>query len=263
MRYTDLIFDLYGTLVDIHTDQSQPIVWEKTAHYFGYYGAHYEPEELRHAFLRLIAQAEAFAGQTYECFPELPIEGIFEALFREKGVKDRVSRRAFHAAQLFRLVSLEYIRLYPGVKQALAALRASGYRLWLLSNAQRVFTAYELEELGIAGSFDGIFLSSDFGCRKPDQRFFEALLETRGLKREDCLMIGNDLTCDIGGAQRAGLDTFYLHTGLSPDSDCLKESRIRPDYTMEEEDWSRIGSYLLQLCKGEEDRNVPSFDCGR
>ena len=30
MKYTDLIFDLYGTLVDIHTEASAP-VWEKPA----------------------------------------------------------------------------------------------------------------------------------------------------------------------------------------------------------------------------------------
>ena len=40
MRYTDLVFDLYGTLVDIHTEEND-LVWEKTALYFGFYGAPY------------------------------------------------------------------------------------------------------------------------------------------------------------------------------------------------------------------------------
>lgn len=30
MTYTDLIFDLYGTLVDIHTEEDDR-VWERTA----------------------------------------------------------------------------------------------------------------------------------------------------------------------------------------------------------------------------------------
>ena len=34
MGYTDLIFDLYGTLVDIHTEEDAA-VWDKTALYFG------------------------------------------------------------------------------------------------------------------------------------------------------------------------------------------------------------------------------------
>ena len=34
MKYTDLIFDLYGTLVDIHTEEND-LVWEKTAIFDG------------------------------------------------------------------------------------------------------------------------------------------------------------------------------------------------------------------------------------
>ena len=35
MKYTDLIFDLYGTLVDIHTEEND-LVWEKTALYLAF-----------------------------------------------------------------------------------------------------------------------------------------------------------------------------------------------------------------------------------
>ena len=55
MNHTDLIFDLYGTLVDIHTEEND-LVWEKTALYFGYYGAHYTGEELRTAFQSAMAE---------------------------------------------------------------------------------------------------------------------------------------------------------------------------------------------------------------
>ena len=46
MVYTDLVFDLYGTLVDIHTEEND-LVWEKTAIFFGFYGAHYSGPELK------------------------------------------------------------------------------------------------------------------------------------------------------------------------------------------------------------------------
>ena len=65
MNYTDLIFDLYGTLVDIHTEEDA-VVWEKTALYFGYYGAAYSGEELRDAFQAAMAAKKAKAGQNYE-----------------------------------------------------------------------------------------------------------------------------------------------------------------------------------------------------
>lgn len=85
MTYTDLIFDLYGTLVDIHTEESAE-VWEKTALYFGFYGARCTGAELKRAFEREMAARQAKAGQSYECFPDIPFEQVMDALFRKKGI---------------------------------------------------------------------------------------------------------------------------------------------------------------------------------
>ena len=196
MKYTDLIFDLYGTLVDIHTEESDD-VWERTAIYFGFYGARYTGAALKAAFSRAIARREATAGQSYECFPDIPFEEVMAELFREAGVNEHTGELGRNAAQLFRILSIEYIRLYPGVLEALAFLRGKGFRLWLLSNAQAVFTAHELRHLGLGEQFDGIYLSSDYGCRKPDRRFFRALTEERELDVSRCIMIGNDRGTDI------------------------------------------------------------------
>lgn len=239
LMYTDLIFDLYGTLVDIHTEEND-LVWEKTALYFGYYGAHYSGGELHDAFEAAMALREAQAGQSYECFPDIPFEQVMTQLFREKGVED-ADVLGVNAAQLFRIASTEYIRLYPGVKEALAALRRKGYRLWLLSNAQRVFTAYELRHLGLGEEFDGVYISSDYGCRKPDVRFFRALLEEQRLDPAACLMIGNDRETDIAGAQAAGLDTLYMHTNLTPGHQAPANTRKRGKHReFEGSDWKKL-----------------------
>lgn len=215
MKYTDLIFDLYGTLVDIHTEEDDT-VWEKTAFYFGFYGAPFTGPELKAAFRSAMAAREAKAGQSYECFPDIPFEQVMAQLFREKGVTENADTLGINAAQLFRIASLDYVRLYPGVLEALAELRRHGYKLWLLSNAQRIFTAYELRAIGLGDQLDGIYISSDYQCRKPDVRFFRALLEEQNLDPSRCLMIGNDLHTDIAGAKAAGLDTLYMHTNLTP-----------------------------------------------
>ncbi len=215
MKYTDLIFDLYGTLVDIHTEETQA-VWEKTALFFGFYGAHYSGDELRIAFRTAMRRREADAGQSYECFPDIPIEQVMAELFRDKGVKENADALGFSAAQLHRISSMEYIRLYPYAKEALSELRGQGHRLWLLSNAQRAFTAYELRLLRLEDAFDGIYISSDHGCRKPDSRFLGALLAEHGLAPQNCLMIGNDRDTDIAGAQALGLATLYMHTNITP-----------------------------------------------
>ena len=45
--YDNYIFDLYGTLVDIHTEENDPLVWKKLALLYGYYDADYSSEELK------------------------------------------------------------------------------------------------------------------------------------------------------------------------------------------------------------------------
>lgn len=251
MKYTDLIFDLYGTLVDIHTEEDRS-VWEKTAIFFGFYGAHCSGEELYADFRAALSRREAKAGQSYECFPDIPFEEIMAQLLSARGVTENTQQLGFQAAQLFRILSMEYIRLYPQVPEALQALKAKGYRLWLLSNAQRAFTEYELRHLGLDQSFDGIYLSSDYGCRKPDARFFNALIEERGLIPSKCLMIGNDRDTDIAGAKAAGFATLYMHTELTPAEQAKADPALLPgraaeaerNYEYEGSDWNEILSLI-------------------
>lgn len=254
MKYTDLIFDLYGTLVDIHTEEDDR-VWEKTAFFFGFHGAHYEPAALKAAFQAAMRDAQAQAGQSYECYPDIPFEGILAQLFRDQGVVQEAQTLGFQAAQLFRICSLDYLRVYPHVRQTLAHLRAQGHRLWLLSNAQRAFTAYELRLLQLEDCFDGIYLSSDYRCRKPDSRFFRALLDDHHLNPATCLVIGNDRDTDIAGAQGVGLDTLYLHTPLTPAEQAAADPRLLPGHApqdghcfeFEGADWEKIEKLLEKL----------------
>ena len=139
MRYTDLIFDLYGTLVDIHTEETD-LVWEKTALYFGFYGAHYTGPELKTAFQAALAAREAKAGQSYECFPDIPFEQVMAELFRAKGVEEAADALGVNAAQLFCISSLEYIRLYPGTLETLAEL----------TEAAKAFEFCDIAEISVA-----------------------------------------------------------------------------------------------------------------
>lgn len=251
MKFTDLVFDLYGTLVDIHTEESDA-VWEKVALYFGFYGAHYTGAELKAAFAAAMASREAKAGQGDGCFPDIPYELVMAELFERKGVTVPAQALGVNAAQLLRVLSIDYLRLYPHVLEALAALRQKGYRLWLLSNAQRIFTEYELRYLGLGPQLDGIFLSSDYGCRKPDPRFFRVLIEAQKLEPSKCLMIGNDRQTDIAGAKAAGFSTLYLHTDLTPPDQAAADPALCPGsapadcrhFEYEGSDWLALATLL-------------------
>lgn len=220
-QYRNYIFDLYGTLVDIRTDETERKLWEHVSLFYGYYGAQYEPEELHQAYLAAVQRKEKALSQenavqySHEAYPEIPIEEVFQELYEAKGVR-AAQLLAIHTGQLFRACSTKYIRLYDYAKELLTALKEAGRGVYLLSNAQRIFTEHELYYLGIHDLFDGILISSDHGCRKPDERFYRILLERYGLKPEESLMIGNDMETDIAGAGRVGMDSFYIHSAISP-----------------------------------------------
>ena len=108
-----------------------------------------------------------------------------------------------------------------------------------------MFTRFELTHLGLYDTFDGVYLSSCYSFRKPDIRLFKALLEEQKLDPSKCLMIGNDRETDISGAASAGMDTFYIHTELTPPD----QSPADPENPMEFEgdDWNNIVKILLNL----------------
>ena len=213
-KYDNYVFDLYGTLVDIHTDEEPKEIWDKLALFYGYYGACYSAEELKKRYETLVKGKEADLKVSlendphyaHESSPEIEITDVFQSLFMEKGV-EADNTLAIHAGQFFRVLATEYIRVYPGTIEMLQNLKKKGKNVYLLSNAQRIFTAYD------------IFISSDFQTKKPDIRFFEALKNKHGLKPKQTLFIGNDSRCDIDGAKQVEFDTFYVNSNISPKDD--------------------------------------------
>lgn len=235
--YDTCIFDLYGTLVDIRTDDNKEELWEKLSLFYAFYGAFYTPEELARSYKRLTGEMtaghEELRRDSHEAFPEIRIEEVFRALFEEKGIApDEPLVR--HAGQFFRILSMEFIRLYDGTEEMLSAVKESGRKIYLLSNAQRIFTEYEMNALGITKYFDGIFISSDEGCKKPDLKFFRKLIDTCGIDPERAVMVGNDGICDIEGAKRAGLGTVYVHSDISPAEDAPDADYVLPQMDMEQ-----------------------------
>ncbi|MDE7004360.1 MAG: HAD family hydrolase [Oscillospiraceae bacterium] len=241
MRYRHCIFDLYGTLADIRTDERSPRLWVRMAELYRRNGAGYWPGELREGYFRLVRELEGVGPpgrDAHEAHPEIQIEQVFQGLYAQKGVEagDGLIRRTGLA---FRAHSTEYLRLYEGAAELLRLLRARGCGVWLLSNAQGLFTRWELERLGLDGLFDGVYLSSDYGCKKPDPRFFQALLQERGIDPGEAVMTGNDGVCDIKGAKAVGLAAVYIRSNLSPD-----EPLPDADYVLEEMDWKRAAAIL-------------------
>lgn len=240
--YKNYLFDLYGTLADIHTDEQDAELWEHMAEYYKSRGADYSALELEKTYGECVAQEKTFVCENHPDFEyvDIKIEKVFLKLYKEKGVKAD-NALALDTAAEFRKKSREYIKLYDGIAQLLDDLKNAGKNVYLLTNAQRAFTWDELEILGIRDKFDGIVISSDEECCKPDSAFYKIILDRYNLDPKETIMSGNDPTADILGAQAVGLDTLYIHTNISPQIEKFPNST----YLIKDGNTAKMRDYLL------------------
>lgn len=253
--YQNYIFDFYGTLADIRTNESKPYLWKKMSEFYTAQGAAYAPASLRAEFRRLEKEAArlqaaklpgmhcgADMGATMDVGDAEPdLTEVFAELYRRKGVAcDR--KLASMMAIMFRTLSRSFVRAYDGVEELLGELKVRGKGVYLLSNAQTDFTRPEIKMLGLTGYFDGIFISSEQGVKKPSPLFFKRLLQEFSLDPKTCIMVGNDEAADIAGAKAVGMDCLYIHTAISPE----EYGNIEPTYRVMDGDFRKAAEILLQ-----------------
>lgn len=100
--------------------------------------------------------------------------------------------------------------LVPGAKEMLENLQAKGYRLFAASNSIGNLQRNRLEKAGILKYFEDTYISMDIGYDKPDIRFYQEALRRCGLQAKEVLMIGDSMTTDVIGAQKAGMDALFF-----------------------------------------------------
>lgn len=239
--YKNYIFDLYGTLVDIRTNENSIYLWKKMQEFYGFHGAEYTAVELRRAYTRLCKQEEEIAKS--KGLSEIQIEKVFNELFAEKGIMLSVDV-IYTACEFFRIISTKYIKLYDGVIELFEKLKKKNKKIYLLSNAQKVFTEPEIKYLGIWDYFDGIFISSNEKFKKPSPEFFNVLIKKYGLDAKESIMIGNDGTSDIEGACGVGMDSLYIRTDISPQEEKIED--VAATYVISDGDFNKICKIVLK-----------------
>ncbi len=215
-EYRNYIFDLYGTLIDIHTNENHRFLWDNFSAFLrNSYGLDYHPRELQKVYLHL-CRKETLKLERQKGFSpvEIDIADVFARLAEYSG-RQLSKAEITDIARYFRRTSTVRIRLFPGVLAVLQMLKDQGKKIYLLSNAQQLFTDMEMDELGLRPYFDAIFYSSCCGCKKPDHRFFDCLFASENLSKPESVMIGNDYHDDIQSANSYGLDSFYFSSPQS------------------------------------------------
>ncbi len=228
MTIKGILFDLYGTLIDIETDESMDEIYRAIAHYLTYHGVYLNRREVRERYYRIMKQQKEARCEEY---PEIDVEAIWNELLLQEGIKSDSLRgqQAKVIAHIYRGVSRNRLQLYPDVKRVLNELQCD-YRLALISDAQSCYALPEIRAVGLEGYFNPIVISSHYGFRKPDSRLFQKALDSMNLKPADVIWVGNDMFRDIFGASLLGIRNIFIDSNQGAKS--YKD--VAPDYRVQQ-----------------------------
>jgi len=151
--------------------------------------------------------------------------------------------RAIHAYRQARTASL---RLYPGVRETLCALRARGCLLVGYTESLSYYAGYRMRKLGLDQLLDHLYSPADHalprgltpeqvrthpaehyafhhtlhhhlpaGTHKPDARVLLDILADVGCEREEALYVGDSLLKDVAMAQDAGVTDVHAAYGVA------------------------------------------------
>ncbi|MFZ4535797.1 HAD family hydrolase [Propionivibrio sp.] len=210
-----IIFDINGTMTDILTDEADDEVYRVISNLMSYQGILLDPAEVKQCYFQTLQEQRA---ANVERHPEFDAVEIFRKMMTQHATDFTNALPAAKLEQLprllaetFRAASRFRLQLYPGVDETIRQLHQN-YHLAIISDAQSAYAAPELNAVGLSSYFDPIIVSGNFGYRKPDERLFTAALKTMKMESAEVLYVGNDMYCDVFGAQQLGIKTVFFRS---------------------------------------------------
>ncbi len=190
--YRYLLWDMDGTLVNTYEGVSRSL-----APAFEFYNVHMDGDD----YYPYIGppMRESIPEHT-DCPAEL-LEDVI-ARFRER----------------YNTIGVFECELFPGVREALAALRSAGYTQLIASSKPEERCRDILDKFGIADLFDDVVGASmdgriDSKIEVLDEAFARMRERWPDFSPEETVLIG-DTHCDTGGARQAGIDCLGVAYGF-------------------------------------------------
>jgi len=201
-RYSAIIFDLDGTLVDSYDALTDAV--------------------------NFALDAEGLRRVSSEELREYVGEGVERLLQRCMGRPDIPKRMHGNFEDRYAVVCRKKTRFLDGVEPTIRELTSRGYRMAVCTNKPTRFSVDIVEHLGVARCFDAIVGPDLAGARKPDPAHVLAALRPTETPPDEALFVG-DMAIDVLGARAAGIDVAVIPTG----STSIEELRdCRPDYIL-------------------------------
>ncbi len=108
--------------------------------------------------------------------------------------------------------------LYPGVKEGLEYMKASGYKLGCVTNKAEQFTTPLLKDLGIYDYFAIVVAGDTLPVKKPDPGPLLHAAEFFGVSPDHSLMLGDSIS-DVKAARAAGFQIVCMSYGYNHGED--------------------------------------------
>lgn len=209
-----VVFDLDGTLIDSRLDLVHAV----------------------NAALRHIARPElpddVIASYVGDGAPIL----IQRALGAEAADEALVRKGLQFFLSYYREHKLDHTTVYPGIREALAAIRNSNNgaprKLAVLTNKPVIPSRAIVDALGLGQYFWQVYGGNSFDTKKPDPEGARRLLEECKVKAEQAVIVG-DSHVDVRTGRNAGLWTISVSYGFAPHSLENEPADIMVDHPLE------------------------------
>jgi putative hydrolase of the HAD superfamily len=167
----------------------------------------------------LYTTARRSALETLKRHPELDHDQEIWILFTQRIIEGMGGVGHTYAAAVEMTANWEHahhFELYDDAPAVLAALRARGLKVGLLSNTERDLTDFVAHH-GLA--VDAVLTSRLHGKTKPHETIFRRMLELLEVDAADAVMVGDTLEDDVEGARAIGMRAILIdREGVHPDA---------------------------------------------
>ena len=195
MKYKNIMFDLDGTVTD-----SGRAIMSSVEYALSHFGITDQPIEKLHTFIG---------------------PSLFDSFEREYGMKGKDCDRAVSLYRsIYEKERMYDVDIYDGIPQLLQELKRTGHKVLLITSKPLKFSEKILESIELAKFFDHM-VGPDLSDHSSDKkRLIEKAVEEYGLKKNECVMIG-DTKYDIIGASDAGVDSIAVTYGYGKTEDMI------------------------------------------
>ena len=213
MKYSAVIFDLFGTLIDTSSRAEYERILGEMADV-------------------LIAPHDEFTKLWFDTFNLRTTgvlknpEGNIDHICRQLGV-NFTDVQLKQASRIRFNFTVDSLKPRPDALKTLGFIRANGYKVGLISDcSSEVPTAWE--DTPLAPLIDVPVFSCVAGVKKPDPRIYRMVLERLGVEARDCLYIGDGSSQELSGAQKVGMCPILIRVPHEMNADA---------YRIDEEEW--------------------------